>query len=133
MKIFIKLTADNRVAGLTMQNMKNPILPDECVDVTDTILPDDFAREYHRYIYENGSLRLQTDAERLANDFPDEDYWIKLRQDRNDLLLETDWTQSPDSPLSDEQKQLWRTYRAALRSLPETTTDPRHPTWPAKP
>jgi hypothetical protein len=34
------------------------------------------------------------------------------------LLLGSDWTQMPDSPLSDEDKAAWATYRQALRDLP---------------
>lgn len=56
-----------------------------------------------------------------------------IRIDRNALLAESDWTQAPDSPLSENQKQLWRTYRQALRDLPATTTDLSNPVWPAKP
>ena len=56
-----------------------------------------------------------------------------LRVDRNKLLAASDWTQSPDSPLSEAQQQSWRDYRQALRDLPENTTDPLNPTWPSKP
>ena len=33
-----------------------------------------------------------------------------IRETRNKLLLESDWTQGQDSPLSDEKKTEWRTY-----------------------
>lgn len=56
-----------------------------------------------------------------------------LRANRNELLAASDWTQSPDSPLSEAQQQSWRDYRQALRDLPENTTDPLNPTWPSKP
>ena len=56
-----------------------------------------------------------------------------LRAERNRILTGTDWTQMPDSPLSDAKKAEWRTYRQALRDLPANTTDPRNPTWPTKP
>jgi hypothetical protein len=59
--------------------------------------------------------------------------WHKLRSLRDTLLQASDWTQSIDSPLNNEQKQLWRTYRQALRDLPSSTTDPSNPTWPDKP
>lgn len=52
---------------------------------------------------------------------------------RNGLLADSDWTQSPDSPLSETQQQSWRDYRQALRDLPASTSDPRNPTWPTKP
>ena len=57
----------------------------------------------------------------------------KLRNDRDSMLTASDWTQTPDSPLSEAQQQSWRDYRQALRDLPENTTDPLNPTWPSKP
>lgn len=59
--------------------------------------------------------------------------WDKIRKIRSKLLSASDWTQSPDSPLSEAQQQSWRDYRQALRDLPENTTDPLNPTWPSKP
>ena len=56
----------------------------------------------------------------------------KLRAERNILLTESDWTQSPDSPLSDEVKDDWASYRQALRDLPANTADPADPTWPTQ-
>jgi hypothetical protein len=56
-----------------------------------------------------------------------------LRVDRNALLVSSDWTQSPDSPLSDDAKTSWTTYRQELRDLPATTDDPANPTWPEVP
>lgn len=41
-----------------------------------------------------------------------------IRLDRNTLLAKSDWTQMPDSPLSQEQRQAWAEYRQALRDLP---------------
>lgn len=58
---------------------------------------------------------------------------LELRDKRNIELSLSDWTQSPDSPLSEAQQQSWRDYRQALRDLPENTTDPLNPTWPSKP
>lgn len=51
-----------------------------------------------------------------------------LRAKRDAALSASDWTQMPDSPLSDADKQAWATYRQALRDLPETGD-----TWPSKP
>ena len=44
-------------------------------------------------------------------------YWDEIREKRNRYLLASDWTQMPDSPLSDEKKAEWRTYRQALRDM----------------
>ena len=41
---------------------------------------------------------------------------------RNRKLKNSDWTQSPDSPLSEEKKKEWATYRQALRDLTKTVT-----------
>jgi hypothetical protein len=41
---------------------------------------------------------------------------------RNRKLSKCDWTQAPDSPLSDEKKKEWATYRQALRDLTKTVT-----------
>lgn len=43
-----------------------------------------------------------------------------LRNKRNELLRQSDWTQVNDSPLSDSKKQEWATYRQSLRDLPST-------------
>jgi hypothetical protein len=40
-----------------------------------------------------------------------------LRNKRNALLKESDWTQLNDCPLSDTKKTEWQTYRQALRDL----------------
>ena len=39
----------------------------------------------------------------------------ELRFKRDNLLTECDWTQSPDSPLTDEKKTEWATYRTSKR------------------
>ena len=42
-----------------------------------------------------------------------------LRAKRNALLDKTDWTQMPDSPLSEQDKLRYKKYRQALRDLPQ--------------
>jgi hypothetical protein len=133
MKIFVRLKENNRVSGFSQQNMRNPICPDDCIDATEIELPSDFAQNFTNYVYDGGSFRLATDEENAAIDFPDEDYWVVLRADRNKLLAECDWTQAADTPLTEQKKTEWATYRQALRDLPANTTDPRNPTWPTKP
>lgn len=61
------------------------------------------------------------------------DYVGALRQLRNTLLRESDWTQFTDSPLTDSKKTEWKTYRQQLRDLPANTSDFANPTWPTKP
>lgn len=45
-------------------------------------------------------------------------YLTAVRAQRDWRLKESDWTQMPDTALSDESKALWADYRQALRNLP---------------
>ena len=59
-----------------------------------------------------------------------------LRAKRDRLLTECDWTQSPDSPLTDAKKTEWATYRTSLRNLTNgltTVEQVNNVTWPTKP
>ena len=65
-----------------------------------------------------------------------------FRQLRNQKLLECDWTQGVDSPLSDLKKVEWATYRQELRDITKTVTpvfitrgiiDQSKFSWPTKP
>ena len=42
-----------------------------------------------------------------------------IREQRKFLLAGSDWTQTADSPLSEEKKAAWAAYRQALRDLPD--------------
>ena len=53
----------------------------------------------------------------------------EVRQERNQLLSETDWMAGSDITMSDE----WRTYRQALRDIPSQEGFPNTVTWPTKP
>ena len=60
---------------------------------------------------------------------------VRNRETRNQLLAESDWTQFNDSPLTDEAKTSWATYRTALRDLPDHSNWPNleDANWPTKP
>lgn len=47
---------------------------------------------------------------------------FELRKIRTALLRDSDWTQVNDSPLTDQEKQAWATYRQALRDLPANSS-----------
>lgn len=57
-----------------------------------------------------------------AQELYDGEAMNRLRIHRNLLMKTCDWTQGPDSPLSDEKKAEWATYRQALRDLPSTAS-----------
>lgn len=61
-----------------------------------------------------------------------------VREKRNKLLQYTDWTQVPDSPLSNSKKAEWATYRQQLRDMMSSYTDSESNTvqaitWPTPP
>lgn len=60
---------------------------------------------------------------------------ISNRETRNELLAASDWTQGSDSPLTDEAKTSWATYRTALRDLPTQENWPslEDADWPTQP
>lgn len=53
------------------------------------------------------------------------------RAKRDSLLAATDWTQASDVPQA--TKDLWVSYRRALRDVPEQAGFPSEITWPTKP
>ena len=57
------------------------------------------------------------------------DWFVKLRDKRNELLEASDWYGVSDLTMSDA----WKTYRQALRDLPANTPDPANPIWPIAP
>ncbi len=91
----------------------------------------------------NNTLRDMTaeeqaeyDARQVTPPTAFEQSMIDLRQDRNKLLLECDWTDLPNAVLSDEKKTEWQTYRTNLRDITNgltTVEDVNSVTWPTKP
>lgn len=81
--------------------------------------------------YRNGNFVDYT-SEEIAT-LTEEYNLSTLREQRNNLLAQSDWTQSPDSPLSDSKKTEWATYRQALRDLPSSNVDLENPIFPTKP
>ena len=73
---------------------------------------------------------IQTDASQSEIDYRLENQWFIIRETRNELLSECDWTQLADIP--SETKEAWTTYRQALRNI-TTQPSPFSIIWPAKP
>lgn len=66
--------------------------------------------------------------------FTPDEVLAQIRAQRDRLLAACDFTQLPDSPLTEAQRAAWAEYRAALRDLPETcAADPAAVVWPQKP
>jgi hypothetical protein len=56
----------------------------------------------------------------------------EMKNIRNNLLKESDWTAIPDANPK-PSKEAWLIYRQALRDLPQNFEDPSEVIWPQKP
>lgn len=61
-----------------------------------------------------------------------ESTWRAIRDRRNQLLSECDWTQLSDSPLTNQKQTEWQIYRQELRDI-TNQPDPFSITWPTSP
>jgi hypothetical protein len=73
---------------------------------------------------------IQTNASQSEIDYRLENQWFIVRETRNELLAECDWTQLADIPA--ETKANWAEYRQSLRDI-TSQTNPFSITWPVKP
>jgi hypothetical protein len=74
------------------------------------------------YVFNTYSKEWLPDGEMLANE---------MRLKRDNLLVETDWSQLPDVP--DTLKQEYATYRQHLRDITDQPRFPYNIDWPTKP
>jgi hypothetical protein len=90
-----------------------------------------------RYRYVNGERIAFTAAEETARD-AEEAAWAagqverdmaSLREERNQMLAETDWWASSDLTMTDAQTA----YRQALRDITDTYSNLNDVVWPEKP
>ncbi len=91
--------------------------------------------EYLAWVADGNTAVEKVDkATRDINRLGDE--WTSIRQERNRLLIESDWTQGEDSPLNASKKAEWGTYRQELRDVPTNQSSEiaaSDITWPTKP
>ena len=103
--------------------------------VTPTPMPNDYTKNITEgtpvltdgVYYQNW---IQTDASESEINYRLENQWFTIREIRNQLLTECDWTQLSDIPT--EIKNLWSSYRQDLRDI-TNQTNPFNIIWPVKP
>ena len=103
--------------------------------VTPTPMPNDYTKNIiegtpvltNGVYYQNW---IQTNASQSEIDYRLENQWFIIRDTRNQLLSECDWTQLFD--ISSETKAIWAQYRQSLRDI-TSQTNPFSITWPVKP
>jgi len=89
---------------------------------------DENNRDYREYLLwvADGNISTAADPEF-------KDTWAGIRQIRNQLLVNSDWTQMGDAPLNALKKQNWADYRTQLRSIPQTFLTVSGVVWPTEP
>jgi hypothetical protein len=103
--------------------------------VTPTPMPNDYTKNITEgtpvltdgVYYQNW---VQADASQSEINYRLENQWFIIRETRNELLAECDWTQLTDIPT--ETKSIWSEYRQSLRDI-TSQTNPFSITWPVKP
>jgi hypothetical protein len=88
----------------------------------------DFVVEQNEVV-EYQKVRNKTQQE-IQNEM--ESMWRYVREHRNKLLLECDWTQLADSPLTNQKQTEWQIYRQSLRDI-TTQSNPFSINWPTPP
>lgn len=91
-----------------------------CLDEDFNVVPEGFTAYENTGNWGDATHRLvdgefveitQTDAEVLA------EMWEVVRMRRDFLLIKSDWTQVPDTPLAAEKRTEWQLYRQDLRDI----------------
>lgn len=85
---------------------------------------------YNGIWFQNWEVVDKTPEECLAEDKEQEESIRRLRDGR---LYMTDWSQLPDSPLSEEKKLEYKNYRQALRDVSLQEGFPWNVQWPVDP
>jgi len=82
-----------------------------------------------QYIELDESELAELDARAEASDLD----LSMVRSQRNGMLSASDWTQIGDASLGDHTAEEWRTYRQALKDIPQNYTRVSTVVWPEDP
>jgi hypothetical protein len=134
----------NRVLPINWKNVSNFNLLDEITlksygwfpyRFEPTIIPPNCISNGSSFeITDDEVVEIQLYREKSQSEIDSElnSLWYSIRYRRNIELKECDWTQIADSPLSEELKDEWKTYRQELRDI-TLQTDPYNIIWPTIP
>lgn len=98
-------------------------------NVVNTIIAElDFVEQVHPGRYREKVLSAEEQA--AVNIMKDATQAANVRQQRNDKLKDSDWTQVADAPVD---QAAWAAYRQALRDITAQAGFPWTVTWPDAP
>jgi hypothetical protein len=129
------LKMDNKNVTFPSELTENDLLSWDMYEVRQTPKPNN----YTKIVSEETPMLIEgvyyqnwviTDASQELINVRLEEKWVEVRDIRNQLLLECDWTQLSDIPT--EIKSVWTEYRQNLRDI-SNQIDPFNIVWPIKP
>jgi hypothetical protein len=105
--------------------------------VQETLYEFDYTKNYQELSPQlSGSVYVQTwnitDASEEEINTRIDEKWGEVRETRNLLLQQSDWTQFQDSPIIGSKLTEWQTYRQQLREI-TSQTNPFNLSWPTRP
>lgn len=122
---------DGYLVGTTLADVdpldpSNMLIPAGCVEVAPPDAPDWAALRWvdGEWVSEELPQEIDYDA---ASKTPSSE---SIRNKRNGLLAETDWTQLVDAPVD---RAAWAAYRQSLRDVTSQPTFPDSVVWPEEP
>ena len=101
----------------------------EAPDMYNSVISGSYFEISEDEVVEYQTRRPKTEEE-IQNEIDSK--WREIREKRNRLLFECDWTQLSDSPLSEEKKGVWAIYRQELRDITNYPS-PDSVSWPSEP
>jgi hypothetical protein len=130
-----KLKEDNHNISFPSEMTENLMGEWDIYEVRSTPKPNDYTKNISEEtpILVDGNYYqnwVQTNASQSEIDLRISDKWDEVREQRNQLLQECDWTQLADIPQS--TKDNWSDYRQQLRDI-TTQSNPFSIIWPVKP
>ncbi len=129
------LREDNPRTSLPIEMTESLMAEWDIYEVRQTPKPNDYTKNILEgtpilvdgVYYQNWEME---DASQSEIDLRIEAKWSEIRDIRNELLQECDWTQLGDIPT--ETKTNWQTYRQELRDV-TNQSNPFSIVWPVKP
>ena len=114
------------IADVDPLDPSNMLIPAGCVEVTPIEVPDWAVLRWVSGEWVAEAIPQEVDWDAVP-DIPPSD---AIRQARNGLLSDSDWTQLADAPVD---TAAWATYRQALRDVTDQATFPDSVIWPEEP
>ena len=76
------------------------------------------------YVFNYATKQWDQDFDKQTNE---------IKNQRDQLLSQSDWTQIPNNPLTIAKQQEWASYRQQLRDIPSQSGYPFNVIWPVQP